>query len=89
MAESCREKAKTTALDVEQKLTLGMKDVVSQMGEIVDHYDDHFDPASVETYKHGLCEYLDASLVEEFEKVGATVLGRVYEETQRSLIGQF
>ncbi len=69
-----------------------MKDIMSNMGTTVDGYEVGnevtFDPERVESYKQGLCEYMDSYLSKEMERVSATVLGRVYEDTQKDLIGQ-
>lgn len=63
-----------------------MKDVLSQLGTTVDGYEEPFHPNTVETYKQGLYTYVDSCVGREMERVGTSVLGQVFENTQKELL---
>ena len=51
-------------------------------------YDHLFDPSHLERYKQDLFQFMDASLSRELDQVSTTMLGRIHQDTQKSLIGQ-
>ena len=51
-------------------------------------YDHQFDLAHLEGYKQDLFQFMDDSLSQELNRVSTTMLGRIHQDTQKSLIGQ-
>ena len=79
----------STASAVEQKVTIAMSDIEGQLVPIVDRFDTvTFDPAHCETYKQGLCVWVDERLVQELAKVGGASLGAMHDQAQKNLIGK-
>ena len=66
-----------------------MRDIEGQLLPIVDQFQTmSFDPAHCHTYKEGLCEWVDAQLVQELAKVGGATLGAMHDQAQTRLIGE-
>lgn len=55
---------------------------------MADDYECTFDPTHLESYKHGLYEFMDERLGEELGRVGGDTLGGAYEAARRMLIGE-
>ena len=64
-----------------------MRDLISQLATMADDYKCTFDPTHLESYKHGLYEFMDERLGEELGRVGGDTLGGAYEEARRMLLG--
>ena len=75
-------------LAVEQKIAIVMRDVLGQLGTVVDRYEATFDESDTENYKRGLYVYVDKELEEELAKVGSTALSELHNEAPRYLIGE-
>ena len=79
----------STATAVEQKVGIAMRDIEGQLLPIVDQFQAvPFDPAHCQTYREGLCEWVDAQLVRELAKVGGASLGAMHDQAQTQLIGE-
>jgi hypothetical protein len=75
-------------LAVEQKIAVVMRDVLGQLGTVVDRYEATFDEKDTENYKRGLYVYVDKELEQELANVGSTVLSELHDEAPRYLIGK-
>jgi len=56
---------------------------------MADDYECTFDPTRLESYKHGLYEFMDERLGEELGRVGGDTLGGAYEAARRMLIDTY
>ena len=88
MNELCRQQISSAALDVEQKIAVVMRDVLGQLGTVVDGYEATFDEKDTENYKRGLYAFVDGKLEQELAKVGSTALSELHNEAPRYLIGK-
>ena len=73
---------------MEQKIAVVMKDIVGQLGSVVDGYDVEFDENNTETYKTGLFRFVDERLEREMALVGTQALSELHNEAPRYLIGK-
>lgn len=89
VAQTCQHTITSTAQAVEQKIFVAMKDIVSQLTAITDSYDHQFDLAHLEGYKQDLFQFMDDSLSQELNRVSTTMLGRIHQDTQKSLIDSY
>ena len=72
---------------MDKKISVVMRDLISQLATMADDYKCTFDPTHLESYKHGLYEFMDERLGEELGRVGGDTLGGAYEEARRMLLG--
>ena len=77
-----------SATAVDRKISVAMRDLISQLTTMVDGYECKFDVTHLESYKHGLYEFMDERLGEELGRVGGDTLGGAYEAARRKLIGE-
>ena len=73
---------------MEQKIAVVMRDVLGQLGKVVDRYEATFDENDTENYKRGLYVYVDKELEQELANVGSTALSELHDEAPRYLIGE-
>ena len=86
--ELCRQQISSSVLAVEQKIAVVMRDIVGQLGSVVDGYEAEFDEKSTENYKNGLFVYIDGKLEQELAQVGSAALSELHNEAPRYLIGE-
>ena len=77
-----------TVAQVEHSVAVAMTDVLSQLPNIVDRFNDDFDLSRVATYKDGLFRFMDSRLVEEMKHMGTSTLSHVYDGAQAKMIGE-
>ena len=75
-------------LAVEQKIAVVMRDVLGQLGAVVDRYEATFDENDTGNYKRGVYVYVDKELEQELAKVGSTALSELHDEAPRYFIGE-
>lgn len=73
---------------MEEKIAVVMRDVVGQLGSVVDDYEATFDEDNTENYKRDLYVYVDEKLEQELSQVGSTALSELHNEAPRYLIGE-
>ena len=73
---------------MEKKIAVVMRDVLGQLGSVVDRYDGAFNENDTENYKIGLFEFVDKELEEELSKVGSNALSELHNEAPSYLIGE-
>ena len=88
MNDLCRQQISSSALAVEEKIAVVMRDIVGQLGSIVDNYEAEFDETNKDNYKKGLFMHVDGRLEREMAEVGSTVLSELHNEAPRYLIGE-
>ena len=86
--ELCRQQITSSARRVEEKIAVVMRDVVGQLGSVVDGYEATFDEDNTENYKRELYVYVDEKLEQELSQVGSTALSELHNEAPRYLIGE-
>lgn len=84
----CRQQLSSAVLAVEQKIAVVMRDVLGQLGMVVDRYEATFDEKDTENYKRGLYVYVDKELEQELANVGSTALSELHDEAPRYFIGK-
>ena len=73
---------------MEEKIAVVMRDIVGQLGSVVDDYEAEFDEKNVDNYKRGLFVHVDGRLEKEMAQVGNAALSELHNEAPRYLISE-
>ena len=65
-----------------------LKDLLSQLPNLVDLYQAPFDPSDSSSYKTGLFSHFEEQLSAELQRASAAAVVTMYEDTQTKLIGE-
>lgn len=65
-----------------------MRDIVGQLGSVVDDYEAVFDEKNTDNYKRGLFVHVDGRLERKMAQVGNDVLSKLHNEATKYLIGE-
>ena len=88
LREQCRQQISSATLAVEQKIAVVMKDVLEQLGSVVDGYKATFVEDNPVSYKDGLYIYVNEKLEQKLAMVGSTALSELHNEAPKFLIGE-
>ena len=73
---------------MEQKIAEVMRDIVGQLGSVVDDYAADFDENDTDNYKRQLFVHVDERLEQEMAQAGDSVLSELHNEAPRYLISE-